>query len=67
MAFPLDPRDSHPCSFTAIMSEEWGAAYYSHLWSRVMAADMFSAFVEAGLDNRDELLTVGKRLVSFYF
>ncbi|KAJ9594975.1 hypothetical protein L9F63_013697, partial [Diploptera punctata] len=66
LAFPLDPRDSHPCSFTAIMCEEWSAAYYSHLWSQVMAADMFSAFVEAGLDNRDELCTVGKRFRSTF-
>lgn len=66
LAFPLDPRDSHPCSFTTIMCEEWAAAYYSHLWSQVMAADMFSAFVEAGLDNRKELGTIGRRFRSTF-
>ncbi|PSN57744.1 hypothetical protein C0J52_00283 [Blattella germanica] len=66
LAFPLDPRNSHPCSFMAIMCEEWSAAYYCHLWSRVMAADMYSAFLEAGLNNRDELSAIGRRFRSTF-
>jgi oligopeptidase A len=61
LAFPLDGKDSHPCSFTAIFCEEWGAAYYSHLWARVIAADVFSTFLEAGLDNKEDLSAIGRR------
>ncbi|GLH07434.1 Uncharacterized protein GBIM_12888, partial [Gryllus bimaculatus] len=64
--FPLDKRDAHPCSFSAIFSEEWAAAYYCHLWAQVMAADVFSAFQEAGLENTNELASVGKRLRSTF-
>ena len=31
------------------------AAYYSHFWSRMVAADVFSAFVEAGPNNVKQL------------
>uniref|UniRef100_A0A8W7P555 Peptidase M3A/M3B catalytic domain-containing protein n=1 Tax=Anopheles coluzzii TaxID=1518534 RepID=A0A8W7P555_ANOCL len=45
--FPLDRKDAHPCSLVAIASGDWGAAYYGHLWSRMIAADVYSAFAEA--------------------
>ncbi|KXJ77549.1 hypothetical protein RP20_CCG007286 [Aedes albopictus] len=45
--FPLDKKDAHPCSMTTIFSGDWGAAYFSRLWSRMVAADVYSAFVEA--------------------
>lgn len=45
--FPLDKKDAHPCSMTPIFSGDWGAAYYSRLWSRLVAADVYSAFIEA--------------------
>ncbi|KAL1501699.1 hypothetical protein ABEB36_006981 [Hypothenemus hampei] len=52
--------DAHPCNFTQILSEEWAAAYYSHVWSRMIAADVYSAFYEAGEDER-QIREVGKR------
>lgn len=52
--------DSHPLSFTKIMSEEWGAAYYCNLWSKMIAADIYSAFEEARKADQD-VLEVGKR------
>ncbi|XP_019871362.2 uncharacterized protein LOC109599775 [Aethina tumida] len=58
--FPLDKYDSHPCSFTQIFSDEWGAAYYSHLWSRMIAADVYSAFHEVQNDEQ-KVVDVGKR------
>ncbi|XP_044760200.1 probable cytosolic oligopeptidase A [Coccinella septempunctata] len=58
--FPLDKNDSHPCSFTQIFTEEWAAAYYSHIWSRVIAADIYSAFQEME-GNEQEFISVGKR------
>ncbi|CAH0398901.1 unnamed protein product [Chilo suppressalis] len=57
---PFDKYNSHPLSFTKIFSEEWGAAYYCHLWSKMIAADIYSAFEEARQGEQD-VLTVGKR------
>ncbi|PNF35222.1 putative cytosolic oligopeptidase A [Cryptotermes secundus] len=65
-AFPLDSKDSHPCSFTAIICEEWGAAYYCHLWARIVAADVFSTFLEAGLSNKEDLHMIGRRFRSTF-
>lgn len=64
--FPLDKMNAHPCSFSAIFSEEWAAAYYSHVWSRVVAADVFNAFQEVGLNNTQELAKLGERLRSTF-
>ena len=59
-SFPLDKLDSHPCSFTQIFIEEWAAAYYSHVWSRMIAADVYSAFHEVQGDEQ-KIQEVGKR------
>ncbi|XP_058053757.1 uncharacterized protein LOC131205606 [Anopheles bellator] len=45
--FELDRKDAHPCSLLPIFSGDWGAAYYSHTWSKMIAADVYSAFAEA--------------------
>lgn len=37
------------------------AAYYSHIWSRMVAADIFSAFQEVGFEDRKSLRTIGER------
>ncbi|XP_070506493.1 oligopeptidase A [Chironomus tepperi] len=58
----LDKKDSHPCSFTPIVSGEWGGAYYSTVWSELIAADVYSAFWEARKSqNPDDFAEVGKR------
>ncbi|CAG4946585.1 unnamed protein product [Parnassius apollo] len=59
-ALPFDKYDSHPLSFTKIFSEEWGAAYYCHLWSKMIAADIYSAFEEARQGDED-IMVVGRR------
>lgn len=59
-ALPFDKYDSHPLSFSKVVSEEWAAAYYCHIWSRMIAADVYSAFEEARNTNQD-LLAVGAR------
>jgi oligopeptidase A len=61
--FEREKKDAHPCSFFPIFSEEWAAAYYSHTWARMIAADTFSALKEVGLDNKDEARKVGRRSV----
>ncbi|XP_045618948.1 uncharacterized protein [Procambarus clarkii] len=48
--FVLDKYDAHLCTNTAIMADIWAAAYYSHLWSRMIAADAFQAFRETAED-----------------
>ncbi|KAK4315963.1 hypothetical protein Pmani_012839 [Petrolisthes manimaculis] len=45
--FVLDKYDVHPCSNMSIMADVWAAAYYSNLWSRMLAADVFQAFKES--------------------
>ncbi|XP_047534835.1 probable cytosolic oligopeptidase A [Vanessa atalanta] len=59
-ALPFDKYDSHPLSFTKIFSEEWGAAYYCHLWSKMIAADIYSAFDEARTGDQN-IIAIGKR------
>lgn len=60
--FEMDKKDSHLCSFTPIFSGEWGGAYYSTVWSDVLAADVYSAFWEADkTQNEADFLEVGKR------
>ncbi|XP_066149154.1 uncharacterized protein [Euwallacea fornicatus] len=56
----IDKIDAHPCSFTQVFTEDWAAAYYSHFWSRMIAADVYSAFYEVG-DNEQQIKDVGKR------
>lgn len=65
--FPLDKKDAHPCSFVPIFSGEWGGAYFSHIWSRLVAADVYSAFFEASkTQNENDFLEVGKRFRSTF-
>ncbi|XP_013794444.1 probable cytosolic oligopeptidase A [Limulus polyphemus] len=65
MNFPLEKQDAHPCSFSEIFCDEYPAAYFSFKWAEMIAADAFSAFLEAGLDNkisqrfRDTFLSLG--------
>ncbi|KAK9881511.1 hypothetical protein WA026_016391 [Henosepilachna vigintioctopunctata] len=59
-SFPLDKQDAHLCSFTQIFTEEWAAAYYSHVWSRMIASDVYGAFQEAEGDE-NQMKDVGRR------
>ncbi|KAF5301744.1 hypothetical protein FQR65_LT08726 [Abscondita terminalis] len=63
--FPLHKYDAHPCSFTQIFAEEWAAAYYSSIWSRIIAADIYSAFHEVQ-NNEEHLAEAGKRFKDTY-
>lgn len=59
--FPLDKRDSHLCSFTPIITDMFPAAYFSFVWSKMIAADVFSEFEAAGLGEGGDISHVGKR------
>lgn len=61
MPIPIDRDDHHVCSFREIFCDEFPASYFSFLWSEMVAADVFSAFWEVGLDNENQVKEIGKR------
>merc|ERR1719222_1476245 len=57
-------EDSFPLNFDDMMVGNWCAGYYSHLWSRMLAADIFSAYWEAGWNNPEAINKVSKKFSS---
>ncbi|CAK9798755.1 Probable cytosolic oligopeptidase A [Anthophora quadrimaculata] len=58
---PAYKKDSHICSFEPIFSGDWAAAYYSNIWSKVIAADLYSAFHDVSNKNKEQLKELGSR------
>lgn len=61
MLLPLNEDDYHPCSFTHIFSDQHPASYYAHKWSEMIAADVFAAFEEAGIGQKEVMTIIGRR------
>lgn len=62
---PLESKDSHLCSFSDIFTGPYPAAYFSHIWSRYIAADVYSNFYEVR-NNEENVKAVGKRFRETY-
>ncbi|XP_035231732.1 probable cytosolic oligopeptidase A isoform X2 [Stegodyphus dumicola] len=61
MPFPFDKTVFQPCSFPEIFCDQYPAAYFSNLWAKMIAADVFSAFEEVGLDENNKIQQIGHR------
>ncbi|KAL0104928.1 hypothetical protein PUN28_016522 [Cardiocondyla obscurior] len=53
-ALPLEKRDVHVCNFEVIWSGNWAAAYFSKVWSEMIAADLYTAFQEIKFDESQQ-------------
>ncbi|XP_017878961.1 probable cytosolic oligopeptidase A [Ceratina calcarata] len=58
---PPHKKDCEVCSFQTIFSGDWGAAYYSNIWSKMIAADLYSAFQDVSYKNKEQLKELGNR------
>ncbi|XP_076435405.1 uncharacterized protein LOC143275299 [Babylonia areolata] len=66
MPLPLSRDDNHPCSFTHIFSDQYPAAYYAYKWSEMIAADLFAAFKEQGLEDAGKMRELGGRFADTF-
>jgi len=56
-----EKEDAFPMYFEEMMTGHWAAGYYSFTWSKMLAADLFSAYLEAGLENEEAIAKISGR------
>jgi len=61
-----EKEDAFPMYFEDMLTGHWAAGYYSHTWSKMLAADLFSAYLEAGLENKEAVAKVSARFKSTF-
>lgn len=61
MILPLERNDLYIYSFESIFSESTVTNYFSYLWSRMVAADLYSAFQEIRTEDKTSKEEVCKR------
>ncbi|XP_050393671.1 uncharacterized protein LOC126811798 [Patella vulgata] len=66
MPLPLNREDTHPYSFVDIISGGYEAGFYSHVWSNMIAADIFEAFKEVDHNKPEQIRDIGKRFRDTY-
>ena len=49
LVLPREKEDAFPLYFEEMLTGHWAAGYYCSLWARMLAADIFSAYVEVRL------------------
>jgi len=61
-----EKEDAFPMYFEEMLTGQWAAGYYSHTWSKMLAADLFSAYLEVGLENKEAVAKVSSRFKSTF-
>ncbi|KAK6645571.1 hypothetical protein RUM43_001848 [Polyplax serrata] len=61
LLFQQSEVDHHPLGFQDVMSGPWAGCFYAGIWSQMLAADVFTAFEEAGFSNHEEMNALGRR------
>ena len=46
LVLPREKEDSFPLYFEEMLTGHWAAGYFSQIWARMLAADIFSAYTE---------------------
>ncbi|ESP03109.1 hypothetical protein LOTGIDRAFT_237828 [Lottia gigantea] len=64
--FPFNNGYTEIFALSDIVCNDHKAAYYSHVWSKMVAADLFRAFQEAELENQTKMVELGKRFKDTY-
>jgi len=55
LVIPREKEDAFPLYFEEMMTGHHAAGYYCHVWSKMLAADIFSAYKEVGLENSGDV------------
>jgi len=61
-----EKEDAFPMYFESMLTGHWAAGYYSATWGKMLAADLFSAYIEAGLENTEAVGKVSARFKSTF-
>ena len=49
LVLPREKEDGFPLYFEEMLTGNWAAGYFSQIWAKMLAADIFSAYTEVGL------------------